>query len=267
MDVVAAIFAAFAALVIVAVLVSQVRQVTVYQFQHGLRYRSGRFVGLVGPGRHWLVGQEDQIRTVDARAAVMAMLGQELVTSDGISVKITLAITRQVVDPDTAVNKFEDWATAMYTAVQVALREVVTGMTIDDVLARRSEIGGLVQALAVEKVRALGVELQAVDVRDLMLPAQTKRILSQVVEARQRGLAALEKARGETAALRSLANAARMVDANPSLLQLRILQQVESTSGNTFLGGMPPSTTPLPVRQVGATGGEEAAPPTEPDRD
>jgi regulator of protease activity HflC (stomatin/prohibitin superfamily) len=109
-----------------------------------------------------------------------------------------------------------------------------------------------------EAVRELGVELVAVDVKDLMLPAASKKLLGQVVDARQRGLAALEKARGETAALRSLANAARMVEASPSLLQLRLLQQLESTSGNTVLLGMPATGTPVPVRQV-APAAETAA--------
>jgi regulator of protease activity HflC (stomatin/prohibitin superfamily) len=123
-------------------------------------------------------------------------------------------------------------------------------MTLDDVIAKRNEIGPEVVRRSHDAIRKLGVELETVDVKDLMLPAATKRLLSQVIDARQKGLAALEKARGETAALRSLANAARMVEANPSLLQLRLLQQLESTSGNTVLLGMPASAAPIPVRSV-----------------
>src|SRR5919109_4502878 len=107
-------------------------------------------------------------------------------------------------------------------------------MTVEDVLSRRSEIGGEVLGRSQEAVRKIGVELESVDVKDLMLPAATKRLLNQVVDARQQGLASLEKARGETAALRSLANAARLVEANPSVLQLRTLQQLAASSGNTL---------------------------------
>jgi regulator of protease activity HflC (stomatin/prohibitin superfamily) len=258
----ATLLALVAAIIVVAFVASRFRRVTVFEYEQGLRYRAGRFVGLVGPGAYWLLAWRDQIRTVDIRVGTAIVPGQELVTADGITVKLSLAVERQIVDADAAFNRVSDWNGALYVAVQVALREVVGGLSIDDVLARRDEIGPDVTQRAAESVRALGVELRSVEVRDLMLPGPTKRLLSQVVDARQRGLAALEKARGETAALRSLANAARMVEANPSLLQLRMLQQLESSTGNTVLLGMPPSATPIPIRQVaGEPGGSSELPP------
>jgi regulator of protease activity HflC (stomatin/prohibitin superfamily) len=109
------------------------------------------------------------------------------------------------------------------------------------------------------------MELMSVDVKDLMFPGPLKKVFAQVIEARQQGLASLEKARGETAAMRSLANAARMVDDNPSLLQLRILQQLESTSGNTVVLGLPAGSGPLPIRE--RVVGEIDSAPTEPSAD
>ncbi len=83
---------------------------------------------------------------------------------------------------------------------------------------------------------------------DLTLPGELKKIFSQVVRARQEGLAALEKARGETAALRSLANAAGMVQQNPVLLQLRLLQVLEQQPGHTVVFGTPPGLLPVTPR-------------------
>jgi regulator of protease activity HflC (stomatin/prohibitin superfamily) len=149
----------------------------------------------------------------------------------------------------------------MYSIIQVALREAAGARAIDDLLERRDEVGADVLRRSTERVRELGIELSSADVKDLMFPGPMKRLFAQVVEARQQGLAALEKARGETAALRNLANAARLVDANPSLLQLRLLQQLESKSGNTLVLGMPATTTPLPLR---TTEPETRAPELEP---
>jgi hypothetical protein len=81
-----------------------------------------------------------------------------------------------------------------------------------------------------------------------MFPGDLKRIFSQVVKARKEGQAALEKARAETATLRHLANAASLIDRHPTILQLRLLQAVQESSGNTLVLGMPPQSTPLPVR-------------------
>ncbi len=86
----------------------------------------------------------------------------------------------------------------------------------------------------------------------LTLPGDLKRIFAQVVKARQEGLAALERARGETAALRNLANAAQMVQRNPQLLQLRLLQVAGQQTGTTLVIGMPQGATPIPLREGAA---------------
>jgi regulator of protease activity HflC (stomatin/prohibitin superfamily) len=235
------------------VFASQFQRATVYDYQRGLRYQSGRFVDVLGSGSYWVFTPTTSIRIVDVRSSVLPLPGQELVTSDGVAIKLSLAVQRRLVDPAVAINDVENYTVSTYTILQVALREAVGAITIEDVLSRRGEIGSEVLQRSQEAARKIGVELESVDVKDLMLPAATKKLLNQVVDARQRGLAALETARGETAALRSLANAARMVEASPSLLQLRLLQQLDSTSGNTVLLGMPAATMPVPVRQVAPT--------------
>ena len=92
------------------------------------------------------------------------------------------------------------------------------------------------------------LELQGADVKDLTLPGELKQIFTQVVRARQEGLAALEKARGETAALRNLANAAHMIERNPHLMQVRLLQVLGQQPGTTVVLGVPASQGPIPVR-------------------
>ena len=82
----------------------------------------------------------------------------------------------------------------------------------------------------------------------MTLPGDLKKIFAQVVKARQEGLAALERARGETAALRNLANAAQMLQRNPQLFQLRLLQVAGQQTGTTLIVGMPQGSAPIPVR-------------------
>jgi len=234
---------------VVAILIAgRFQRVAVFDYQRGLLYRDGRFVKVVEPGAYRIFRPTSMIRIVDVRSGVLSVPGQELVTSDGVTVKISLAVHRRVIDPAVAINENENYALSAYALIQVALRDVVGAMTIDDFMAGRGGIGDAVLHRTRDAVRRLGVELEAVDVKDVMLPAPTKRLLSAVVEARQRGLAALEQTRAETAALRSLANAARLVESNPALLQLRLLEQLQATTGNTVLFGMPAGTTTVPVR-------------------
>lgn len=88
------------------------------------------------------------------------------------------------------------------------------------------------------KVKEMGLELLEIDIRDIMLPGELKQAYSQVLRARKEGEAALEKARGETAALRNLANAAKMMDDNPALMQLRALHAMSESKGGTVVLGL-----------------------------
>jgi regulator of protease activity HflC (stomatin/prohibitin superfamily) len=209
----------------------------VFEFERGLRYRRGRFVGVLQPGTHWFARRGGAITKVDVRLSVMTIPGQELLTSDGIGVKVSLVGGVEVVDPAAAVNHVQSYTTALYTLIQVALRQIVGRQSLEDLIAGRADIGPQVLEAVAQPALAFGLRVSSVDVRDVMLPGDLKRIFTQEVAARKEGLAALEKARGETAALRSLANAARMIQDNPALMQLRLLQQLGASGGNTVVLG------------------------------
>ena len=157
---------------------------------------------------------------------------------------------------------------ALYAALHAGLREVVAGRSADDILAARGELGPAVGSAVASELARIGIELLGVDVRDVMVPSELKRAFAGIVAARREGEAALERARGETAALRSLANAGRMIEDNPGLLQLRVLQQVGGSSGNTVMLGIggpdgrpagSPPPPPSPPRASGAGTGRRRA--------
>jgi regulator of protease activity HflC (stomatin/prohibitin superfamily) len=235
-------------LVAVSVVRSRFERVVVIEYERGLRYDKGRFTGEVGPGRYWLVRQRSTIERIDVRATVVTVPGQEVITSDGVSIRISLAAEYAIVDPAVAVNEHEDFRGALHVALQLALRELAAETEVDTLLERRTELGARLLERTVEAARGLGVELRSVEIKDLMFPGELRRTFAQVVAARKEGLAALERARGETASLRNLANAARMMSANPALLQLRLLQELGKSAGNTIVLGLPSTTTPLPLR-------------------
>jgi regulator of protease activity HflC (stomatin/prohibitin superfamily) len=223
-------------------------RVTVFEYERGLRFRRGRFAGVVEPGVHWNGPFSTRVQKVDVRPVRVAVPGQEVLTSDGVAVKGSLMATYQVVAPDRAILASDDFRTAIYSELQLALRAVVSATAVEDLLRERAAMPDRLKTLASEKVRAFGVELLDVSMRDLTFPGELKKIFSQVVKARQEGLAALEKARGETAALRNLANAAQMIERSPSLMHLRLLQVLAQQPGNTLVLGLQPGGTPIPVR-------------------
>lgn len=234
-------------------------KVTVYEFERGLRYSRGRFDGVVEPGQYWIYRPWTQIRRLDVRPSFVSVPGQDVLSADGVTLRVSLAAEYQIVDPNLAVNSVEDYRDALYLTVQLAVRDLVGTTEVDQLLASRAEIGRALLELTAPEVEKFGVMLSSVELKDIMFPGDLKRMMAQVVHARKEGQAALEKARGETAALRNLANAARLMEANPALMQVRLLQQLAGSSGNTVVLGLPASTTPLPLRASG-----EEPPPIEP---
>jgi len=212
-------------------------QLTVFEFERGLRYRNGRFAEVLGPGRYWYSKRTGRITKVDVRPVILPIPGQELLTSDGIAVKVSVLANYEVADVALATNKVQNYVQGIYSAVQVAVREEVAALTIEQLIAARSELGKRLLNRSTEPLSEFGVTLRSVDLRDVMLPGDIKRAFAQELAARKEGAATLEKARGETAALRNLANAARMLEDNPALYQLRLLQQIGGSSGNTVVVG------------------------------
>lgn len=103
---------------------------------------------------------------------------------------------------------------------------------MDVLLGQRVGIGAQVRDLVAAEAHSVGVEVHAADVRDVMLPGELRKAFSEVLKAKQESQAALERARGESAALRNLANAARLIENQPALATLRFFQVLEASSGN-----------------------------------
>jgi len=246
------------AIVAVALLVRAfVGVVTVHDYERGLRYRSGRFSGLVDPGSHVIIRPFTEVRILDGRPAFLVVEGQEVLTSDGVAVKVSLAARYVVGDPVAAVTNEQDFRRAIYLELQLGLRDALAAGTVEEVFAARSKIGPAVLERTASSLARIGVELLSVEVRDLMVPGELKRLFAGVVAARKEGEASLERVRAETASLRGLANAGRMIEDNPGLLQLRMLQQVGGSTGNTVLLSMPDG------QGGGSTTGANGAPATE----
>jgi regulator of protease activity HflC (stomatin/prohibitin superfamily) len=219
------VLAAFVVVVVAAAVVAQtVGRVVVFEYERGLKFTKGKLKAELGPGRHRFVPFSSSVQKVDVRSRVASVPGQEVLTSDSVTMKVSIVAKFKVVNPRVAVIDVEDFTTALYSELQLALRAIIGGSPVDDLLERRGDFGPRVLETVAPKAEALGLEIDSVDLKDIMFPGPLKQAFAQVVTARKEGQAALERARGETVALRNLANAAGMLEKNPALLQLRMLQ-------------------------------------------
>ena len=212
------------------------RRVTVQPWERAVLLRDGAVVGELGPGSHRRWQRRCEVAVVDVRPRLLEVPTQEVPTADGVPVKVTATARVVVRGPLAYVTAAQRPEDEVYLAVQVALREVVSTTSVESLVDARAALPAALLA-AVRVPEGLGVEVEHVELKDLVLPADLRRAQAQVLVARAQAKADLERARGETAALRTLANAARLAAEQPTLLQLRLLQELGSSSGNSVVLG------------------------------
>lgn len=207
----------------------------------GLLYHKGKFVEVLRAGRHIRWGYHFTLDTEDVRKASVLVAGQDVLTADNVGLKLSLLVIYQITDPVKATHETQSWHTDLYNAAQIALRAVVGGVAVEALLNQRLEIGTQLLSRVQPEAAKVGINVLAVEVKDVMFPADLKRAFSDVLKAKQEGQAALERARGESAALRHLANAARVLEGNPALMNLRLMQSLSAaqSAGNTLVVGVP----------------------------
>jgi len=207
----------------------------------GLLYHNGLYVRRNNAGRHLVWGFGWTMNFIDLRKASVLVPGQDVLTADGVGLKLSVLVAYQMTDPVKATHETQNWLGDLYNATQLALRAVVGGVAVEALLNQRLEIGAQLLARVYPEATKIGVNVLAVEVKDVMFPADLKRAFSEVLKAKQEGQAALERARGESAALRNLANAARVLEGNPALMNLRLMQSLfpHGGTGNTLVLGVP----------------------------
>lgn len=204
------------------------QKITIMQWQRGVLYRDGVFKAVLTPGVHYTRPRTDTLVTVDMRAQSIQVAGQDVLTVDGFTVKVSAAVEYKVSMPDvfaTAENGSVHWG--IYLRAQLRVRDAVAALTLDELLAQRGQFLGAdaVSRLAAE-AEDFGVTVTRFVVKDIMVSGEVRKALAGPLLAREAGKAQLEWARAEAAVLRSMANTAKLLRENPELLQLRTLESV-----------------------------------------
>lgn len=223
------------------------RRLVVHEHEWGLLYRNGKFRKLLEPGAYWRFCPPHELVRFDKRRILEFVVGQEVLTGDNIGLKISLVAEYRIADPVKLVGEVAHHQVHLHNEVQLAAREAVAKRALEVLLGNRDEIAQEVQGRVVERLSSIGLDVLGVTLRDFMLSKEIRTSHAAVLTARKEGEAALERARGEQAALRNLSNAARMLKDNPDLLQLRVLQAVSAPDGaRTFVFGLPAGAPVIP---------------------
>jgi regulator of protease activity HflC (stomatin/prohibitin superfamily) len=227
------------------------------EYERGVVFRMGRArKDLAGPGLVFLLPFGiDRTRVVDTRIQAIQIPPQEVITRDNISIVVSAVVYANVASPRHAILEVEDFMPATLQLAATTLRAVVGKMEMDDILSNREGINNEVRNILDTRTEQWGVEITAVELKDIELPQEMKRAMARQAEAERERRAKVIAAEGEVQSAAKLAEAARMIAATPAALQLRLYQTLVEVSGEAR------STIvfPLPIDFSGMSGQQSSA--------
>ncbi len=211
------------------------------QYERGVTFFLGRFWGTKGPGVIFLPAGFASQKRVSLRIVALDIPPQDVITRDNVSVKVNAVLYMRVSDPSRAVIEIEDYLYATSQLAQTTLRSVLGEVELDELLSDREKINAVLKKIIDERTDAWGIEVSAVEVKDVDLPDQMKRAMARQAEAERERRAKVIAAQGELQASETLAQAAKTLAAEPTSLQLRYLQTVTEIAAENN------STTIFPI--------------------
>ena len=213
-----------------------------YEYQRGVVFRLGRLTRAKGPGLIFLVpfGIE-RMKRMDLRIVALDIAPQDTITKDNVSVKVNAVVYFRVTDPSKAVVEIEDYYFATSQLAQTTLRSVIGQSELDEILVEREQINRVVRDIIDQGTDAWGIEVTAVEVKDIDLPQEMKRAMAKQAEAERERRGKVIAAAGEAQAAIKLAEAAELIQDYPVAIQLRFLQTVVEIAAENN------STTVFPI--------------------
>lgn len=213
---------------ILAIILISIKQVN--QYERGVKFTLGRFSAIMQPGWRLVFPIVQSWEKVDIRTKAVDVPDQEAITKDNVSAKINAVIYYRIVNVDKAIIEVEDYYFAVSQLAQTTMRNVVGETSLDDLLANREEIANKIQKVIDKATDQWGIKVESVELKDIILPEEMKRIMARQAEAERERRAIIIRAEGEKAASENIAKAAEMLAKSTGGLHIRTLQTLNELS-------------------------------------
>ena len=221
-------------------LISSVKQIG--EYERGLKFTRGKFTSILEPGWHIIVPVFQSFRKIDIRTKVIDVPEQDTITKDNVSIKINAVIYYSIFDAKKAVLSVENYGYAVSQLAQTTMRNIVGSVTLDELLTERESISTSICSIVDKATDEWGVKIINVELKDVALPEEMKRVIAKVAEAEREKAAVITKAHGELEASKNLAEAAEKLSSSPGALHLRTLatlNDLSSDQSNTIIFAVP----------------------------
>lgn len=227
------------------------------QYERGVVFRLGRYIGNRGPGLNFIIPFIDRMSKVDMRIRTLDVPTQEMISSDTVTVRVNAVVYFRVLDAPASIINVEDFVNATWQIAQTTLRSIIGSTDLDALLMQRDEVNSRLQQIIDEQTEPWGVKVSVVEVKDVELPEGMQRAMAQQAEAERARRAKVIHAQGEFEAAERLAQAAVVISQRPEALQLRYLQTLAdiATDRSSVI------VFPLPMDIIGTAIAQALTPP------
>ena len=225
---------------IIIILLASIRQIN--QYERGVRFMLGKYAGLMNPGWRLVWPIIQSYRKVDLRVKAVDVPNQEAITKDNISVSVNAVIYYKVREANKAILEVENFYYAISQLAQTTMRNAVGQVDLDELLSERDRVSGNIRDIIDKASDPWGIQVDNVELKDITLPEEMKRVIGKQAEAEREKRAIIIKAEGEVIAADNMAKAANMLSSANGALHLRTLQSINDLSSdqsNTIIFAVP----------------------------
>lgn len=226
--------------IILIVVLRSIRQVD--QYERGILFHYGKFYKILDPGWHVILPIFYSMKKVDIRTKTVDVPEQEAITKDNISIKINAVLYYSIFDAAKALLNVENFNYAVAQLAQTTMRNIVGSVSLDELLTEREKLSTQICAIVDQATDPWGIKVENVELKDIALPMEMKRVMAKVAEAEREKQAVITKAEGEVESANNLAKAATIMGDTPGALHLRTLatlNDLSSDQSNTIIFAIP----------------------------
>jgi len=230
----------FLLFIVGCVLLGSIKQIN--EYERGILFTFGKYSRVLTPGWKIVLPIIQSFRKVDIRTKAVDVPEQETITKDNVSIRINAVIYYKIFDAGKAICEVQDYYYAVSQLAQTTMRNVVGSVTLDELLSEREKISNGICEVIDKATDPWGIKVENVELKDVSLPEEMKRVIAKAAEAEREKQAILTKAAGEVEAANSLAQAANTMGNTPGALHLRTLStlnDLSSDQSNTIIFAVP----------------------------
>lgn len=227
-------------IIVIFVLLISTKQVN--QYERGIKFTCGKFSKIMNPGWNIVLPIFQSYRKIDIRTKAVDVPEQDAITKDNVSVRINAVIYYKIFDASKAVLEVENFYFAVGQLAQTTMRNAVGSVSLDELLSEREKISEEICKIIDKATDPWGIEVENVELKDISLPEEMKRVIARVAEAEREKEAVITKAKGEVEASENLAKAAKLMSTTPGAMHLRTLStlsDISSDQSNTIIFALP----------------------------